>query len=966
MADDKIAGVGSPLTLEVAQQINTRRNIVGKLTGRTSNELLYLNGNTAWIRLSSGVNTLIEVEVDLLRRQEGRLTIKGDSTLAKSNRLQGGILLDTGKLRAGLDLPGTPNETAAYRNNPRSTGIRPMPGITSMNVQSKNTWGTLREAEVKFSVWSLEDFETIEQLYLRPGFTMLLEWGHSLYYGNDSQFTTYINAITDDFFKKGTTMSDTLAKIGEIRKKSSYNYEAMIGYVKNFSWNYKPNGEYECSISIISTGEIIESLKLVKDPGTAGIPESELEDATSEEGKDQRRSIFHFFNAKIEKITENPWTKNNLTSSPTLQNKLKDFKGYFTRQKHGGKGLHWIPLYTFLDIINKFLSTVDQTKAKDSIDRSYIYFNTDYKLSSKFITFPEHFSADPTICVLQHISTKIITISAATYTNTNIVAGLAPTVDSTPEESSSLGYVEAIHSQKPSPENGYEDVLNILVSVPYILKLATDAVDNPEGKFQSISEFVQSLLNSISTALGGINDFSIAYDEEVGRGTYFIIDRNNTNRLANNGNNTNQLANNKNNTTDVPVPTLYLIGNDSIFTGVNITSKITNEIASQISIAAQGASQNTSENIDNILRWNPDVVDRLNVTKDSSEENDEGTQAIADNQADKISKWQTDVINFFKLFNNPNIDWQDSDLQAIQTLHKEVTVQRLQSDAAKNSLPVPSPIPVELSFTLDGLGGFKVGHCFYIAPGILPSKYQGKFGYITTGVEHSIGNTNRWETSIKTQFYLIEKNSPEQAIPFSLEENMLIAAAANQASTPGFGTPYVYNRPPTPPAKLIAAMKEYGITSPVEKAHFLSQCCVESIGFKRTTEEANGAAYENRKDLGNIHLGDGKKYKGRGFIQLTGRDVYTSYNKHLQAKGSTDNVVENPLLVSTKYAEDSACYFWKYYKKNLSRIANDGPSLGVIRLVTKIINGGSNGLSERQDKFNQYWGVLQQNPQEYT
>jgi len=964
MADDKIAGVGSPLTLEVAQQINTRRNIVGKLTGRTSNELLYLNGNTAWIRLSSGVNTLIEGEAALLRRQEGRLTITGDSTLAKSNRLQGGILLDNEKLRAGLDLPGTPNETAAYRNNPRSTGIRPMPGITSMNVQSKNTYGTLREAEVKFSVWSLEDFETIEQLYLRPGFTMLLEWGHSLYYGNDNQFTTHINAITDDFFKKGTTMSDTLAKIGEIRKKSSYNYEAMIGYVKNFSWNYKPNGEYECSISIISTGEIIESLKLVKDPGTAGIPESELEDATSEEGKDQRRSIFHFFNAKIEKITENPWTKNNLTSSPTLQNKLKDFKGYFTRQKHGGKGLHWIPLYTFLDIINKFLSTVDQTKAKDSIDRPYIYFNTDYKLSSKFITFPGHFSADPTICVLQHLSTEV---KAA-------------------KESYRLGYVRAIHSQNPSPENGYEDVLNILVSVPYILKLATDAVANPEGKFQSINEFVQSLLNSISTALGGINDFSIAYDEEVGRGTYFIIDRNNTNRLANNGNNpiannknnpianngNNPIANNKNNpianngNNPTAVPTLYLIGNDSIFTGVNITSKITNEIASQISIAAQGASQNTSENIDNILRWNPDVIDRLNVTKDSSEENDEGVQAIADNQADKISKWEKDVFDFFNDFNDPDNDWKDSDLQAIQTLHKEVTVQGIQSDVAKNSLPVPSPIPVELSFTLDGLGGFKVGHCFYIAPGILPSKYEGKFGYIITGVEHSIGNTNRWETSIKTQFYLIEKSSPEQAIPFSLEENIANAAAANQASTPGFGTPYVYDRPPTPPAKLIAAMKEYGITSPVEKAHFLSQCCVESVDFKRTTEETNGAAYENRKDLGNIHLGDGKKYKGRGFIQLTGRDVYTSYNKHLQAKGSTDNVVENPLLVSTKYAEDSACYFWKYYKKNLSRIANDGPSSGVVILVTKLINGGSNGLQERLNRFNQYWGVLQQNPQEYT
>jgi len=167
MADAKIKGVGSALSTEVAQQIDIRKGVIGKTSDRTSNDLLYMNANTAWIRLSSGVNTLTDTEITQLRKQEGRTTITGDSTLAGYNILQGGLLAPDRSLREGIDLTGTYNQNAAYNNRKLSTGIRPMPGITSMTVQSKNTYGTLREADVKFSVWSLEDFEIMEQIYLR-------------------------------------------------------------------------------------------------------------------------------------------------------------------------------------------------------------------------------------------------------------------------------------------------------------------------------------------------------------------------------------------------------------------------------------------------------------------------------------------------------------------------------------------------------------------------------------------------------------------------------------------------------------------------------------------------------------------------------------------------------------------------------------------------------------------------------
>jgi len=174
-------GIGSPVSAAVATQMEKRQAVVSKTQGKTNDDLLYLNGKTAFVRLSSSVNTITPAEQERFRIQEGRLDIKGDSTDAGYNILQGGVLHPNRGLREGINTSGYYDESAAYNNRKESTGIRPMPGITSMTVKSKNSLGTLREAEVKFTCWTLEDFELMEKLYLRPGFTLLLEWGHYVY-----------------------------------------------------------------------------------------------------------------------------------------------------------------------------------------------------------------------------------------------------------------------------------------------------------------------------------------------------------------------------------------------------------------------------------------------------------------------------------------------------------------------------------------------------------------------------------------------------------------------------------------------------------------------------------------------------------------------------------------------------------------------------------------------------------------
>jgi putative chitinase len=127
------------------------------------------------------------------------------------------------------------------------------------------------------------------------------------------------------------------------------------------------------------------------------------------------------------------------------------------------------------------------------------------------------------------------------------------------------------------------------------------------------------------------------------------------------------------------------------------------------------------------------------------------------------------------------------------------------------------------------------------------------------------------------------------------------------------------------------------LTTPLRQEHFLAQLAHESAGFKTTTEYATGKAYEGRKDLGNTQKGDGVRYKGRGLIQITGRNNYSVMSKAL----GVDFVKEPELAAEFPYAALTAALYWKNH--NINKYADRDN----IRGVTKVINGGTNGLADR-------------------
>lgn len=132
----------------------------------------------------------------------------------------------------------------------------------------------------------------------------------------------------------------------------------------------------------------------------------------------------------------------------------------------------------------------------------------------------------------------------------------------------------------------------------------------------------------------------------------------------------------------------------------------------------------------------------------------------------------------------------------------------------------------------------------------------------------------------------------------------------------------------------------YGINTALRLQHFLAQAAHETGQFQFLLEIASGFAYEGRNDLGNVVAGDGVKFKGRGIFQTTGRSNYRAVSLHLFGD---ERLLSNPALLEIpENAVKSAVFFWQ--SKNINRFADMDDLIG----VTHIINGGTNGLQDRQ------------------
>jgi len=182
--------------------------------------------------------------------------------------------------------------------------------------------------------------------------------------------------------------------------------------------------------------------------------------------------------------------------------------------------------------------------------------------------------------------------------------------------------------------------------------------------------------------------------------------------------------------------------------------------------------------------------------------------------------------------------------------------------------------------------------------------------------------------------------------------------------------------------QLPETIAKFELNTPLRLSHFLAQAGHESAGFKAVTENLNYGAkglrgvfgkyfttdakaleyerkpekianlvYGNRMGNGTEATGEGFKFRGRGYIQLTGKANYQLFDKVV-----AEDLIANPDLVATKYPLLSAAWF--FHKNGLHKIADEGATDSVVTKITKRVNGGTNGLADRLKHFKEFYNLL--------
>lgn len=717
--------IGGPLDSSVLTQLKQRQTILNK-RDRTNEDLIVLNSNTAWVRLMSSVDVYDET------------TEKYSSAFAQKYVMQGG-LFSNGAIRQGFSLSGSPSrETTGTSSYELSSiqGYVPMPGITNFTVQSKNQFGTLRVGTVEFQANSIDQLSEIERIFLRPGFSVLLEWGHSVYIDNTGSRVNGYGGISPTDFFSVTDKKDVMDKIKAAKTASSHNYDAMFAFVKNFTWALSDYGTYDCKIDLISTGEIVESLQILVDPAVTDSQEVTADDETN---RLQDATPLHQFLYAIKTASTSSGLQPLAAEymkiiTDTLEGSGKTLK-YFRVHKSninpnpmvtglGGDYFTYVPLYLLLAAINKTMVLQDQNGNIISFytggeKRVVIPFlPTKEPSKTPYITFPWHFILDPSI-------------------------GFLPK----PDETHEIGW--------KFPSLGKDltanDITDICINVDFAIELLTDICTQPELTEQILLKFIQDLLQNLQDASGHINYFDLYYEEDTF--TYYIVDRNLTPEQHVNS-------------------ILDVVGLGSSVESLKISSRLTSKISSQVAISAQANGSYVGEELLAMQKWNNGLKDRIISKRDYKANSDpaEASTIKLQKLVDLVADYESGSNGFYDLR-----DISSLDIAGLKAIHRRTMSAVVSTAASVEGTPPPGLIPLNLDLTMLGIGSIKIGQTFHIPDSVLPASYRStatggpRVGFMVFDPSHSISN-GRWVTNLRCGMVLTTKSEKGTGATYDFRE----------------------------------------------------------------------------------------------------------------------------------------------------------------------------------------------------
>ena len=885
--------VGGPFKSYVDEQVKVRQEKLGN-SNKTSEEIVWENGKSAFVALASSVN--IEnpkfqilanspsftafnqqgptLDGTPLSSQEEAQLITGENTegeeriklldlggdpqqyfgnfLARNVVLYGGTSyynpssdgsLTGPNYRFGITENNNVFDDSAYGfggTNP--DGFKPMPGITSFNLKSKNM-GSLRDASITLRANSEEQFKMIDNLYCRIGYTMFLEWGNSLYFDNEGKYQRDSTSSMIPMFLSGKIFEDGveidltkdptsfISRIEAKREGSNGNYDAFFGRVKNFSWQYIAKGGFwEISLSLISWGDIIESLTI---DGQYGTLEEKLENELLGTQPHNTSALTRFLdivatpagtnirivNKKGEATRTNFIQDNDELFKNYLQSttKITQKDGYFSPPgetetirpgdniaslsysrlstsigkiassfaQFGTNNYYYIRFGDILDFIRDRLLLYTSNSSKPIID-------IDTDTLKNICYYPGiNVSADPSKVMVNNpipygFGLKDLTYKNLEYdSNGNAVAPIGEEKDwEFPIIQDSIFRLPKVQLEnfgsKFDPNDPKEDfplhgkIMNIYFEYQYLIDTIEGLRDEDTTKIP-LYDFVDKLLKTANSCLGGVNKLSIRleddrvmriYDQNSIYGTQFPDNEGATINLYG----IKPLTN----------PSGSRVGTDGSFvTDVNVKTELTNDFSTTVSVGAQAQGKTMGEDATGLSRWNFGLVDRYYPTKVDSLRKDNNEDKPTIQEKIEILKQQLKFLWFgysqgyvedlavnkgidgtkikkyyFKDFPTDRYsdfvklqkDWLAELIKYNNELENEKSLGKGEQIFGTNQIGM---IPINIQVTMDGLSGIRIYDRLKVDTRFLPNYYPQTLYWVIKGVSHEIVN-NKWNTKLET------------------------------------------------------------------------------------------------------------------------------------------------------------------------------------------------------------------------
>jgi len=805
-----MAIVGEQFQTYVSDQINKRQEIHGK-ENRSIEDLQYLNSKTAWVKLASGVS----LKGDERIKDLGWNGINDGMDLAKKYVLFGGVskkidnsttLQQLGGFTTKKDEINAYNINAKQQKENLDFGFVPPPGIESVDVKNMNR-GSIKKATVKIKAYSRDQFDILDILYMRLGYTVLLEWGWSHYFNNNGKLETMgytlVEAEKGFFSTSAKSHKQFLPKIERYRKDKSGNYDGLLAKVSNFDWTFNPDGSYDITLTLISLGDIIESLKTNVSPrlleGEENLPEkpkdviSELlyswKQANVKNGGTggiiQPKPIYAqplgFFPAGhfIKPLTSSTQTfpsEKFYTPRDIIQDfnkNIEEYKKYiidevilYTDFAEGNTALSFKQKLKESNIDLKKLKIQEEFRFSGEYsiiytipigdielenDKNVVYFN--YKIEEEgennigqnnlnyYMNFSHLLKKVKELCLpVNNNEEKIIDIEVS-----NMKMLYYPNqISFDPRICVVRGEIDnnLIYPELKewgSENTGTAKIENIYINFASIQNAIDSNLD--ENNKLALVPFFQSICNDLNRALGGINNLEPVVDEDTN--ILSIIDGSYISDDA---------------YQDPPPYILEVFGYNpsngvsNFIRNLDLKTQITPEYASMITIGATAGGYVKGTEATMFSKWNKGIVDRF-------KEEYLPPSTTTENQEENIREPETNYIKYLKsnekilgLNGNGNNILDDTvidnNLSVVTEYYKYLNyIAQKEQDTFSSS--TNGFIPFNLGVTMDGISGMKIYNKLNVSTRFLPKNYPDALHFIIKGVSHKISNQD-WETTLET------------------------------------------------------------------------------------------------------------------------------------------------------------------------------------------------------------------------